>query len=285
MNHATKAMRDLYGNPLNGLVKGGIRLSFSKNPLGVRPSNPNGQNQNQRQQPQPPSGSHQSQVTVSSNSMNFSSMHDAFQNRAPPSDIVIGGNRPILRHYDSSLAVGTTELNSPNHIYSYSISPPPTSRFFSPPPPSSLNAVGSGPGQGVSATVNITSSSMSSASSTSSASASGASSSLPGVTGSSFSNNMRSTVPSEFGGSALSPTLSAQTYSPSFGMNLNAGVSSPALESDDRAVRFARSPPISSTQIHSFGLSGSSLASFSSASSSNGAVSPGLQMPSLSPKK
>jgi hypothetical protein len=34
---ATRALNDLYGNSLNGLVKGGgIRLSYSKNPLGVR---------------------------------------------------------------------------------------------------------------------------------------------------------------------------------------------------------------------------------------------------------
>jgi hypothetical protein len=33
---ATRALNDLYGNNLKGLVKGGIRLSYSKNPLGVR---------------------------------------------------------------------------------------------------------------------------------------------------------------------------------------------------------------------------------------------------------
>ncbi|KAI7850032.1 hypothetical protein BDC45DRAFT_573349 [Circinella umbellata] len=33
---ASKAMQDLYGSPLSNSVKGGIRLSFSKNPLGVR---------------------------------------------------------------------------------------------------------------------------------------------------------------------------------------------------------------------------------------------------------
>ena len=33
---ATKALNDLYGHPLHNSVKGGIRLSFSKNPLGVR---------------------------------------------------------------------------------------------------------------------------------------------------------------------------------------------------------------------------------------------------------
>ncbi|ERS96630.1 hypothetical protein HMPREF1624_06839 [Sporothrix schenckii ATCC 58251] len=37
---ATKALLDLYGRPLHNSVKGGIRLSFSKNPLGVR-SQPN----------------------------------------------------------------------------------------------------------------------------------------------------------------------------------------------------------------------------------------------------
>ncbi|KIY62615.1 hypothetical protein CYLTODRAFT_414601 [Cylindrobasidium torrendii FP15055 ss-10] len=37
VHFATKAMNDLYGHTLNGLVKsGGIRLSYSKNPLGVR---------------------------------------------------------------------------------------------------------------------------------------------------------------------------------------------------------------------------------------------------------
>ena len=33
---ATKALHDLYGRPLHNSVKGGMRLSFSKNPLGVR---------------------------------------------------------------------------------------------------------------------------------------------------------------------------------------------------------------------------------------------------------
>ncbi|KAH6628307.1 hypothetical protein F5144DRAFT_492711 [Chaetomium tenue] len=40
---ATKALHDLYGQLLHNSVKGGIRLSFSKNPLGVR----SGQNQAQ----------------------------------------------------------------------------------------------------------------------------------------------------------------------------------------------------------------------------------------------
>ncbi|GJN92161.1 hypothetical protein Rhopal_005191-T1 [Rhodotorula paludigena] len=60
--HATRAMQELYGHTLGGLVKGGIRLSYSKNPLGVRsnglpsgnpppldPSNPLAQQQPQQQ--------------------------------------------------------------------------------------------------------------------------------------------------------------------------------------------------------------------------------------------
>ncbi|KIK67648.1 hypothetical protein GYMLUDRAFT_786894 [Collybiopsis luxurians FD-317 M1] len=44
VNAATRTMNELYGNTLNGLVKGGgIRLSYSKNPLGVRtPTSANG---------------------------------------------------------------------------------------------------------------------------------------------------------------------------------------------------------------------------------------------------
>jgi hypothetical protein len=33
---ASQALQELYGNPLSNSIKGGIRLSFSKNPLGVR---------------------------------------------------------------------------------------------------------------------------------------------------------------------------------------------------------------------------------------------------------
>ena len=37
---ATKALTELYGHPLHNSIKGGIRLSFSKNPLGVRTGQP-----------------------------------------------------------------------------------------------------------------------------------------------------------------------------------------------------------------------------------------------------
>lgn len=42
ISFATKALHELYGHPLHNSVKGGIRLSFSKNPLGVRTVQSNG---------------------------------------------------------------------------------------------------------------------------------------------------------------------------------------------------------------------------------------------------
>ena len=42
ISFATKALHELYGHPLHNSVKGGIRLSFSKNPLGVRSGQTNG---------------------------------------------------------------------------------------------------------------------------------------------------------------------------------------------------------------------------------------------------
>jgi hypothetical protein len=43
VSFATKALNDLYGHLLHNSVKGGIRLSFSKNPLGVRSGQTSGQ--------------------------------------------------------------------------------------------------------------------------------------------------------------------------------------------------------------------------------------------------
>ncbi|KAJ2895161.1 hypothetical protein MKZ38_006849 [Zalerion maritima] len=44
ISFATKALHELYGHPLHNSVKGGIRLSFSKNPLGVRSGQNTAQN-------------------------------------------------------------------------------------------------------------------------------------------------------------------------------------------------------------------------------------------------
>lgn len=52
VSFATRALHELYGQPLHNSVKGGIRLSFSKNPLGVRPGQTNGLGLNAAMSPQ-----------------------------------------------------------------------------------------------------------------------------------------------------------------------------------------------------------------------------------------
>ncbi|MCJ1354406.1 MAG: hypothetical protein MMC33_004394 [Icmadophila ericetorum] len=54
VSFATKALNDLYGHPLHNSVKGGIRLSFSKNPLGVRTGQPGGMGLQTPMSPQGP---------------------------------------------------------------------------------------------------------------------------------------------------------------------------------------------------------------------------------------
>ncbi|KAG2171923.1 hypothetical protein INT43_001399 [Umbelopsis isabellina] len=61
---AAQALNDLYGNPLSNSVKGGIRLSYSKNPLGVRQNPTNNTSNN---------SSSSNTTTTNNNSTNNSS--------------------------------------------------------------------------------------------------------------------------------------------------------------------------------------------------------------------
>lgn len=54
VSFATKALNELYGVQLHNSVKGGIRLSFSKNPLGVRAGQPGSTNPSTPLSPQGP---------------------------------------------------------------------------------------------------------------------------------------------------------------------------------------------------------------------------------------
>jgi hypothetical protein len=108
VQHATKALNELNGSTLGGLVKGGgIRISYSKNPLGVRtPTNPMS-----GPTPQPPVGA-----------------------SYPPEAL----------HLDGSLKSGrdTSGITSPTSsmLYGFNIASPPPPRFVSPPPgPASFN--------------------------------------------------------------------------------------------------------------------------------------------------
>ncbi|KAI0307227.1 hypothetical protein B0F90DRAFT_540106 [Multifurca ochricompacta] len=113
VQHATKALNELYGSTLGGLVKGGgIRISYSKNPLGVRtPTNPaNGSAQ------QPLTG-----LTASS---------ATFPAEAPQLDGIQKSGRDLP---------GITSPATSSH-YGFNLASPPPPRFVSPPPvPTSFN--------------------------------------------------------------------------------------------------------------------------------------------------
>ncbi|KAF7789462.1 hypothetical protein EIP86_000407 [Pleurotus ostreatoroseus] len=104
--YATKALNELHGDTLGGLVKGGIRLSYSKNPLGVRTPTSGGNGQSLQQQ----------QVSQQA----FYSTQNA-----------VDDFRTIRRD--------TSGMTSPTNSYYYAMSSPPP-RFAASPPsfPSSL---------------------------------------------------------------------------------------------------------------------------------------------------
>ncbi|KAI9057415.1 hypothetical protein FKP32DRAFT_1583840 [Trametes sanguinea] len=117
VEYATKALNDLYGDSLNGLVRnGGIRLSYSKNPLGVRTPNSGGNGPSLQQQ--------QQQQHV----------------REPLQEVNRDFGELFPRYTDSvdtirAVRRDTSGMTSPTLSYHYTTSPPPP-RFFSPPPPS-----------------------------------------------------------------------------------------------------------------------------------------------------
>lgn len=112
-------MSELYGHTLNGLVKGGIRLSYSKNPLGVRtPTNvANG------------TGIQQGLHTF--NPSSFSSLQEALtRQQSGGLSIDIGAIRNRRE---------VNEVTSPSQYFASS---PPPPRFFSPPPSSNYGFSG-----------------------------------------------------------------------------------------------------------------------------------------------
>jgi hypothetical protein len=117
VNYAAKALNDLYGNTLGNLIKGGgIRLSYSKNPLGVRtPTSAGGNGPTLQQQQQHNNALQQGLASPFP--------VDAFQPRQQ-SDI------------DSRSALRRDMSNATSPLPNYATSAPPP-RFFSPPPSSS----------------------------------------------------------------------------------------------------------------------------------------------------
>ncbi|KIM63719.1 hypothetical protein SCLCIDRAFT_116764 [Scleroderma citrinum Foug A] len=115
VHYATKALNELYGNTLGGLVKnGGIRLSYSKNPLGVRTPTSAGAGSSLQQQQNAQLGK------ASMMPAEAFQHHQAFDSDS---------NIAAIRREPSN-------ITSPQpSAFGYSRSPPPP-RFFSPPPAS-----------------------------------------------------------------------------------------------------------------------------------------------------
>ncbi|KAG6813434.1 hypothetical protein H0H92_011131 [Tricholoma furcatifolium] len=117
--YATKALNELYGDTLNGLVKGGIRLSYSKNPLGVRTptSASSGAPSFQQQQMQNNSG-----PPSVGTGQEFMPRKDDQQSRLPAM---------ILRRESSVISPPPPSVQSPFAPELMGSSPPPPPRFFS----------------------------------------------------------------------------------------------------------------------------------------------------------
>lgn len=100
---------------MHGLVKGGIRLSYSKNQLGVRTppniANPPSQNQNR-----------QNNLQSFGNSSSYSSMQEAFNSRQS-----IPG---VLQVDTNAIRNSRREHDVISPTYSFTTSPPP--RFYAP---------------------------------------------------------------------------------------------------------------------------------------------------------
>lgn len=122
VQYATRALNELYGSTLGGLVKGGgIRISYSKNPLGVRtPTNPTSSST-----PQPAIGMIASGTTLQTDALHLEA------NQKSGRDVS-----------------GITSPTSSMH-YGFNVASPPPPRFVSPPPgPVSFNQQSIFPRQG-----------------------------------------------------------------------------------------------------------------------------------------
>ncbi|KAG6841840.1 hypothetical protein C0991_006247 [Blastosporella zonata] len=119
---ATKALNELYGDTLKGLVKGGIRLSYSKNPLGVRTPTSAGSNGASLQQQQIQNNNAPAAVLSSTSSgPEFQSRKDEQPSRVP---------QMILRRDMAIASPQPPPSQSPFSSDLLGTSPPPP-RFFS----------------------------------------------------------------------------------------------------------------------------------------------------------
>lgn len=101
ISFATKALHELYGHPLHNSVKGGIRLSFSKNPLGVRSGQTNGMGASAVMSPQAMAPGYGTPM----NGSNYSSVSGPPPGLGSPPGLM-NGNAPSLINGNGALMTG-----------------------------------------------------------------------------------------------------------------------------------------------------------------------------------
>ncbi|KAF5332030.1 hypothetical protein D9758_014582 [Tetrapyrgos nigripes] len=108
VNAATKTIQELYGHTLNGLVKGGgIRLSYSKNPLGVRtPTSATAAGSSLQQQQHQPSHLGSSAAFPNQGVSGPQNPHSSYMVSAPP---------PRFSTSTTSQAAAFSPFSSPNN--------------------------------------------------------------------------------------------------------------------------------------------------------------------------
>jgi hypothetical protein len=124
VSFATKALNELYGYPLHNSVKGGIRLSFSKNPLGVR----TGQNTTMSNPATPPQAALQGMSNGLNTPMGFSTATGPPPGlSAPPgltSSMAINGNGSFNSLSKGNFGMTTNDVMSPMRAQTFSAGVP-----------------------------------------------------------------------------------------------------------------------------------------------------------------
>jgi hypothetical protein len=103
-SYATVALKELYGQLLHNSVKGGIRLSYSKNPLGVRSGQPHGMVSNGGYSPHPGMGGpgYVNHGHHASNGSNFAAASGPPPGiNRPPGFSVFAHNQPVAPNYQA----------------------------------------------------------------------------------------------------------------------------------------------------------------------------------------
>ncbi|KAG2178570.1 hypothetical protein INT44_001723 [Umbelopsis vinacea] len=116
---AAQALNDLYGNPLSNSVKGGIRLSYSKNPLGVRQNPTNNSNNNSNNSSTSTSNNTSSTITTSNIINSINSTSNISSNNGIPISMMNGSNNNQHNSFGFNPMVGGFSFSDRRESYSF----------------------------------------------------------------------------------------------------------------------------------------------------------------------